>query len=169
MATQTKTRSSASAKGRGRKTTKAQATQTRRGPKKLTGNHKAALAEGRRQGHAVRRYLDALDSNKPKRGRPMNVERIKTRLAQISDKIDTASPSVRVQLTQERINLLEKLSSAQGKNDMSTYEKDFVKFAKGYSERKGISFTAWKQMGVPADVLKRAGLAPRTRGKSRTK
>src|SRR5689334_9539098 len=42
-------------------------------PKKKTramsDEHKAALAEGRAQGRAVRLYLEALEANKPKRGR----------------------------------------------------------------------------------------------------
>ncbi len=30
--------------------------------------------------------------------------------------------------------------------------------AKSYGERKGISYEAWRQLGVPAEVLKRAGI-----------
>lgn len=35
----------------------------------MSDEHKAALAEGRDQGRAVRRYLDALEQHRPKRGR----------------------------------------------------------------------------------------------------
>ena len=35
----------------------------------MTDEHKAALAQGRSEGRAVRDYLDALRANKPKRGR----------------------------------------------------------------------------------------------------
>jgi len=38
-----------------------------------------------------------------------------------------------------------------------------VKVAKAYSQRKGISYGAWKEFGVPSDVLKKAGI---TRGAS---
>ena len=35
----------------------------------MSDAHKEALAEGREQGRAVRRYLEALEANKPRRGR----------------------------------------------------------------------------------------------------
>ena len=35
----------------------------------MSAEHKAALAQGRSEGKAVRDYLDALRANKPKRGR----------------------------------------------------------------------------------------------------
>jgi hypothetical protein len=35
---------------------------------------------------------------------------------------------------------------------------NFVAYAKSYSDRKGISYTAWRQFGVPADVLRKAGI-----------
>ena len=31
--------------------------------------------------------------------------------------------------------------------------------AKGYSERKGISYAAWREAGVPAATLKAAGIS----------
>ena len=43
--------------------------------------------------------------------------------------------------------------------DISGLEKSFVAAAKGYSERKGISYTAWRELGVPPEVLKRAGIS----------
>ena len=36
------------------------------GPRNMTDQHKAALAEGRNQGRAVRNYLEALEAHKPK-------------------------------------------------------------------------------------------------------
>jgi hypothetical protein len=40
----------------------------------MSDEHKAALAEGRNQGRAVRRYLEALDAHKPRRGRKRTTE-----------------------------------------------------------------------------------------------
>ena len=42
---------------------------------------------------------------------------------------------------------------------MAALEEQFVIAAKGYSERKGISWTAWREVGVPASVLERAGVS----------
>jgi hypothetical protein len=34
-----------------------------------------------------------------------------------------------------------------------------VKNARAYSRAKGISYGAWREVGVPADVLREAGIA----------
>jgi hypothetical protein len=44
-------------------------TSTRRGAKQLSPQHKAAMAAGRTEAADVRAYLDALETNKPRRGR----------------------------------------------------------------------------------------------------
>ena len=41
---------------------------------------------------------------------------------------------------------------------MDTLEEAFVGAASEYSDRKGISYSAWRELGVPAAVLKRAGV-----------
>jgi len=53
----------------------------------------------------VRRYLEALDANKPKRGRKRTPESMKKRLDKIQAEIDTAGPLQRLQLVQERMDL----------------------------------------------------------------
>ena len=44
-----------------------------------------------------------------------------------------------------------------------TLEASFVKVARQFSVNRGISYAAWRDAGVPAAVLQRAGIA-RTRG-----
>ena len=51
----------------------------------LTPQHKAALAQGRADGLAVRRYLEALEAHKPKRGRKRSPESIDKRLKKIEE------------------------------------------------------------------------------------
>src|SRR3954462_15638416 len=46
----------------------------------LSDDHKAALAEGRSQGRAVRRYLEALEAHKPRRGRKRTSDSMRKRL-----------------------------------------------------------------------------------------
>lgn len=129
--------------------------------REMTEEHKAALAEGRRQGKAVRVYLEALEQNRPKRGRKRTPESIRTQLDRIDDTIDDASPVKRLQLIQDRMDLESELESMENKPDLRGLEDDFVSAAKGYSERKSISYAAWRELGVDAAVLKRAGI---TRG-----
>lgn len=126
---------------------------------KMSSAHKAALAEGRNQGRAVRRYLEALDAHKPRRGRRRTPESIKKRLGTIDADIANADPLRRLQLVQERLDLEQELATSETKVDLSGLESDFVKAAPGYSERKGISYQAWRELGVPAATLKAAGIS----------
>jgi uncharacterized protein YicC (UPF0701 family) len=127
----------------------------------MSDEHKAALAEGREQGRAVRRYLEALEANKPKRGRKRSPETMKRRLSAVESELTTADPLKRLHLLQERMDLEEALKATQASVDLEQLEKEFISAAKTYSQRKGISYTAWRQLGVPASVLERAGI---TRG-----
>ena len=70
--------------------------------------------------------------------------------------IDT--PLARLQLIQERLDLQTELASMSEPVDLSAIEADFVSVAKGYSGRKGISYQAWREIGVEASVLKKAGI-----------
>ena len=125
---------------------------------KMTDEHKQALAEGRELGKAVRDYLEALEQNKPKRGRKRTPDSVKKRLATIESALPDASPIKKVELIQERSDLTVELATMGTKVDLSGLEKGFVKSAKTYSERKGITYSTWREVGVPADVLKRAGI-----------
>lgn len=125
----------------------------------MSDEHKAALAEGRAQGRAVRSYLEALEAHKPKRGRKRTPDSIQKRLDRIDAELETAEPMKRLHLVQERIDLERELASATDGVDLSELERGFVEAAKGYSERKGISYAAWRELGVPAATLKAAGIS----------
>ena len=125
----------------------------------MSAEHKAALAEGRAQGRAVRSYLRALESNRPKRGRKRTPESIKKRLDRIESELQSAEDLKRLQLVQERIDLERELAAGEDKVDLADLEKEFVRAAKGYSERKGISYAAWRELGVSAQTLKSAGIS----------
>ena len=127
----------------------------------MTDEHKAALAEGRAQGRAIRDYLEALEAHKPKRGRKRTPDSIKKRLDKIDAEITDADAMRRVVLVQERRNLEVELATMGATIDLTELEKGFVASAKTYSTRKGISYAAWREIGVSAEVLKKAGI---TRG-----
>lgn len=126
--------------------------------KEMTDEHKAALAEGRREGKAVREYLEALEQHKPKRGRKRTPESIQKSLEKIDAEIDDADPIKRVQMIQDRMDLESELDALENKVDLTALEDAFVDAASGYSERKGISYAAWREFGVEASTLKRAGI-----------
>ena len=129
-------------------------------PKKtaMTDAHKKALAEGRAQSKAVRDYLEALEANRPKRGRKRTPDSIKKRLAAIEESLATAGITTRLHLVQEQQNLLTALAAMQVKVDLSGLEKAFVKHAKGYGLSKGIAYSSWRSVGVSAEVLRKAGI-----------
>ncbi len=124
----------------------------------MSSSHKAALAEGREQGRAVRRYLEALEAHKPKRGRKRTPESVQKRLAAIDERLSTADPLTRLHLVQERMNLETELSSGKDSVDMAELEEGFVAAAGPYGARKGITYSAWRQAGVDPAVLRRAGI-----------
>ena len=129
----------------------------------MSDEHKAALAVGRDESRSVRRYLEALEAHRPKRGRKRTNEGIEARLEAIESRLASADPLTRVHLVQERINLQNELATKEEAVDMDALENGFVKAAKGYGERKGITYAAWRAAGVDATVLRKAGIA-RTRG-----
>lgn len=132
---------------------------TKRTKSSMSADHKAALALGREEGRAVRRYLEALDAHRPKRGRKRTIESVQKRLADIEQKVAGADALSRLQLVQERLNLQKELDAKSTTVDLGSLEAEFVKAAKGYSERKGISYAAWREAGVDAAVLKKAGIS----------
>ena len=132
----------------------------KKGPKSMTAEHKEALAAGRTESKAVKDYLNALEANRPKRGRRRTPESIDRRLAALNEQIPAAEPFQRLSLIQERVDLereLAALTSGPGV-DLSDLEKGFVKVARSYAERKGISYASWREVGVPAAVLSKAGI-----------
>jgi hypothetical protein len=128
----------------------------------MSADHKAALAKGRQQSRAVRDYLEALErGSKP--GRKLDRPAIEDRIGKVQQQIDAEdNPAKRVDLIQKRLDLEERLVDMQDEPDMEALAADFAKAAKEYSERKGITYTAWREAGVPAAVLRDAGV-PRTR------
>ena len=108
----------------------------------------------------VRDYLDALAANAPKRGRKRTAETVKARISSVSDAMGEASATKRLTLVQERLDLKAELDSMNqsGSVDMDGLEAGFIKAAASYGGRRGISYAAWREVGVSAVTLKAAGI-----------
>lgn len=129
---------------------------------KMSDEHKAALAKGRAQSRAVRDYLNHLDAGR-KRGPKVSRETLESRIAETRKAIDEADdPAHRLELIQKRMDDEDRLANLGDETDGEALEAAFVDAAKEYGERKGISYSAWRELGVSAAVLKSAGV-PRTR------
>lgn len=126
--------------------------------KKMSDEHKQALARGREQGKAVREYLGALERNRS-RGRTPDRQTLQERINEVQRRIDEEeNPAKRVELIQRRLDHEEQLIALDDEPDMEALQDAFVDAVREYSERKGISYHAWREAGVPADVLRRGGV-----------
>ncbi|HLI16425.1 MAG TPA: hypothetical protein VKV23_10290 [Acidimicrobiales bacterium] len=124
----------------------------------MTSEHKAALAAGRAQGLAVRRYLEALERTRPRRGRRPSTEQLERQLEEIEARLHEADPLQRLHLIQQRKTLKARLTESGDSEDISALEAAFVEAAAAYGARKGIDYSTWREAGVPAEVLRRAGI-----------
>lgn len=116
------------------------------------------MAEGRVEGRVIREYLDAIRNSKGKPGRKRTVESVSKRLGVIEQELHGASPIRELELVQERFDLERELTAMQTKVDLTGLEEGFLKVAAAYSKRKGISYAAWRAVGVEPTVLKQAGI-----------
>lgn len=128
----------------------------------MTAAHKAAIASGRAEGAVVRRYLESLQQ-KGRPGRRIDPERTRARLAELDKKISASDDQLtRLDLVQTKLDLEAKLADLSAQQDSTALEAEFAEVAKSFAARKGIGYAAFRAVGVPAAVLKRAGIA-RTR------
>lgn len=127
----------------------------------MSKEHKAALARGRKEARAVKAYLNAIEERSS--GRQPSKGTLQSRLEKINQKIeDTDDPLKTVDLLQSKLDIEKALSRAGAADDFGEVEAEFKKNVKSYSERKGITYTAWREFGVPAKTLREAGV-PETR------
>jgi uncharacterized Ntn-hydrolase superfamily protein len=149
-----------------RKTSAAKKSTAARSPKAtkrtMTADHKAKLAQGRNESRVVGRYLEAISAGKGKRGRKRTPESISMQITKIDREIEESSAIRRLELTQKRSDLVSERERLTARVDFTGIEKEFIKVAKPYATRMGISYNSFRRVGVSADVLKRAGIG-RTR------
>ena len=130
----------------------------------MSEEHKDALAQGRLEARTIKAYLEALGNKK--RGRPVTKASLQKKLSSIDSKMKSeANPLKRLDLMQTRADTEKALGSVEHTVDPEELSAEFVAHAKSYSQRKGISYTTWRQFGVSAEVLKKAGI-PATRRRS---
>ena len=120
---------------------------------KMTNSEKVEVA-------AVREYLKALEQNAPRRGRKRTPDGIHRQLASVAAEMEGATVTRRLGLVQQRIDLKAELETLEqaGSIDLSALEARFVDHAAAYSGRRGISYAAWREVGVSTATLKAAGI-----------
>lgn len=119
--------------------------------------HKQALAAGRTESRAVRRYLEAL--NAARSAVTSCPEELAERIEKIDAHLSTAEPDIKIRLIVERLDLYAQLKASIDQPRLAELEDAFVAVAGAYSARKGISYAAWRQVGIDDAVLTRAGIS----------
>lgn len=126
----------------------------------LSPEVREARAAARAETRAVRAYLEGLQASAGRRGRRKSP---REELAAVQEKLETESDQLkRLSLIQKRIDAEQHLSEYKDPVDIKALEAEFANVAKSYSARKGISYKAWREMGVAAATLSKSGI-PRTR------
>lgn len=130
----------------------------------MTEEQQVALAQGRRESKAIKSYLEAITVPK-RRGRPVTPELLEARIAALDDKVlAERDPLARVDLYQARIDAQAALDSMTATIDLDALEVGFIACAASYSERKGITWPAWREAGVSSAVLTAAGVRRTRKG-----
>ncbi|MDE0194183.1 MAG: hypothetical protein OXP08_01410 [bacterium] len=130
---------------------------TERKGREVTPEHKAAMIQGRTETRVVRQYLEALEVRQSG-GRRRSKESLQKKLAAVEEDLESAGAVGRLHLVQERIDLQKAIDAAEQSVDIDELESGFIDVAASYSERKGISYQAWREVGVPPKVLQAAGI-----------
>lgn len=133
--------------------------------KQLSGSHLEALEAGRQEARAVRRYLEAMTNRPHGNSRHRDPEFLQRKLKRLEDAIPNERDALtRLGYIQQRLTTIHELEAlSDTPEDFEELEEHFIKAAKRYGERKGITYPAWRAAGVAADVLRRAGIS-RTNG-----
>ena len=126
--------------------------------REVTPEHKAAMIQGRTETRTVRQYLEALGGARQTGGRRRSKEALEKKLAAVEHEIGSSDAVTRLQLVQERIDLQKAIEAAEQSVDIEELENAFVQIAASYSERKGISYQAWREVGVEVRVLRDASI-----------
>lgn len=134
----------------------------RRGSRGLSAEHKAQMARGRDEARIVRAYLDAVDNGAKRPGRRRSPESISTQIAKVDALLREARGMDKLKLVKQRRDLEAARAKIAPVADHVGLERDFVRVARSYGERRSIDYSMWREVGVPAAVLTKAKV-PRTR------
>ena len=120
---------------------------------KMTNSEKVEVA-------AVREYLKALEQNAPRRGRKRTPDGVRRQLASVAAEMEGTTVTRRLGLVQQRIDLEAELEALEQADSiaLSALEASFEDPAAAYSGRRGISYAAWREVGVSTATLKAAGI-----------
>lgn len=123
-----------------------------------TDSRKDAFVRAREETRVVDTYLASIaQASRP--GRRRAPDSVAAQLRKVITELHEATGAERLALIQRRRDLEEERNRLTAASDTRGLEDAFVKVAQRYSERKGISYATWREAGVPARVLSKAGIS----------
>lgn len=127
----------------------------------LSEGHKKALTSGRLESKAIGDYVDALKAGAGKARKSRRTrDDVRAEIKEAKAELRTARAVDRVRLQQRLIDLDVELGEIAKFVDIAPLEREFIKVVKRFSERNGITWTAWRKVGVSAAVLRAAKVPP---------
>lgn len=117
---------------------------------------KAQAQSAHHQTRVVRAYLESLNAPRPqgKRTREWLTEQANLLPERIHEETD---PLQRLVLQQKLIDAVQDLEALDANTE--DIEADFIKVALPFAERRGVTYAAFRAEGVPARVLREAGVS----------
>lgn len=128
--------------------------------KPLTEPHKEAMASGRRSARIVETYLRQLEVRGRAKGQ-RSLADIARELEEVETDLAAAGIVERLPLFQRREDLQREALEIEPAED-GQLEQQFIAVAKQYGERRGYSYSTWREVGISREVLDAAGIS-RTR------
>jgi len=120
------------------------------------------MSVGRNEARAVRIYLETLRLHRPRRGPQVSAEDLRSRLASIEIELSTADPIAELKLLQKRRDMTKELKAMSSGGDLKELEEQFIAVAASYAVRNQIDYETWREAGVQAATLDRAGVQRKT-------
>ena len=108
-----------------------------------------------KEAQIVKDYLNSLHHRSPlPEIREPEAQLVKTEAALETE----TDPLKRLALVQRRMDIAKYIDARFDETVLNDLRAQFIWVAKSYSNRKGISYTAWRDIGVPASILKEANI-----------
>lgn len=114
------------------------------------------MARGRDEARIVRAYLDAVDNGAKRPGRRRSAESISAQIVKVDSLLREARGIDKLKLVKQRRDLEAARTKVAPATDHPGLEREFVRVARSYGERRGIDYAMWREVGVPAAVLTKA-------------
>ena len=110
----------------------------------------------RKENKIVEAYLIEVErkAGQPKGKSP---QQLRQELTSLSTLLKTVEGIEKLEILQQRENLYAEMRMAE-EGALDSMEAAFIEVANSYGERKGISYSTWREFGVPKGILEQAGI-----------